>query len=115
MSILAKINNAIDDGLINKIFTHIRNYLICITIIAAGIYELKISQHQLLPSLVGYKVVGIIAILLGFLLALLNLYGATYKLSKNEYPLKLNILLIGAYLIITLRILEIIWYLRFSI
>jgi len=115
MSILAKINNAIDDGLINKICTHIRNYIICITIIAVGVLELKTPQHQLLPSFVGYKVVGIAAIIFGLLLALLNLYSAIYEISKDEYPLKLNILLIGVYLIITLRILEITWYFRLNI
>ena len=112
MSILTKINNAIDGGIINDIFSHVRNYAVCSLIVVAGFYA-KNNPRSLLP--LGAKadvVAGFITITFGFLLILLNLYDGIYKLSKYKHHLLLNILLLVIYLFVSLRIFEIIWNFR---
>ena len=111
MSILAKVNNAIDGGIINDIFIHVRNYVVCSLILAAGFYAIKNPRNILLGPK-AYEVAGYITIVFGFLLILLNLYDGIYKLSKYKRHLLLNILLLAIYLFVTLRIFEIIWSFR---
>ena len=111
MSILAKVNNAIDGGIINDIFIHVRNYVVCSLILAAGLYAIKNPRNILLGPK-AYEVAGYITIVFGFFLILLNLYDGIYKLSKYKHHLLLNILLLAIYLFVTLRIFEIIWNFR---
>ena len=111
MSILAKVNNAIDGGIINDIFIHVRNYVMCSLILAAGFYAIKNPRNILLGPK-AYEVAGYITIVFGFFLILLNLYDGIYKLSKYKHHLLLNILLLAIYLFVTLRIFEIIWNFR---
>jgi hypothetical protein len=111
-SILAKVNNAIDGGIINDIFIHVRNYVVCSLILVAGFYA-KDNPRNLLP--LGTKadvVAGFITIAFGFLLILINLYDGIYKLSKYKRHFLLDILLLVIYLFVTLRIFEIIWNFR---
>jgi hypothetical protein len=114
MRILAKINSTLDDGLVIVVFTHIRNYSLCIMIIAAGFFAME-SQHELLPGLFADEFAGVITVVVGFLLALLNLYVAVHRLSKSRFHIILNVLLIGIYIIITARIFEVIWHFRSAI
>jgi hypothetical protein len=111
MSIFAKINSAIDDGIINNIFVHVRNYVVCSLILAAGFYAIK-NPRNLLFGTMADELAGAVTIVFGFLLILLNLYDGIYKLSKYKYSLLLNILLVAIYLLVTLRIFEIIWNFR---
>ena len=111
MSIFAKINSAIDDGIINDIFIHVRNYVVCSLILAAGFYAIKNPRNLLLGTMAD-ELAGVVTIVFGFLLILLNLYDGIYRLSKFKQSLLLNILLLVIYLIVTLRIFEIIWNFR---
>ena len=111
MSILAKVNKKINGGIINDIFIHVRNYVVCSLILAAGFYAIKNPRNILLGPK-AYEVAGYITIVFGFLLILLNLYDGIYKLSKYNHHLLLNILLLVIYLFVTLRIFEIIWNFR---
>jgi len=111
MSILAKVNNAIDEGRINYIFMHVRNYVVCSLILAAGFYAIK-NPRNLLFGTMADELAGAVTIVFGFLLILLNLYDGIYRLSKYKYSLLLNILLLVIYLLVTLRIFEIIWNFR---
>ena len=111
MSILTKINNAIDEGIINDIFNHVRNYVVCSLILAAGFYAIKNPRNILLGPK-AYEVAGYITIVFGFLLILLNLYDGIYKLSKYKYHVLLDFLLLAIYLFVTVRIFEIIWNFR---
>ena len=111
MSILAKVNNAIDGGIINDIFIHIRNYVVCSLILAAGFYAIKNPRNILLGPK-AYEVAGYITIVFGFFLILLNLYDGIYKLSKYKHHFLLNILLLVIYLFVTVRIFEILWNFR---
>jgi membrane-bound ClpP family serine protease len=110
MSFLAKLNNALDDGLLKVVFTHIRNYVLCMTIMAAGFFALE-AEHELFPGLLD-EFAGVLAVVFGLLLAMLNLYEAIYRLSKNKFHTILNIILVVLYIIITGRIFEVIWHFR---
>ncbi len=110
MSFITKLNNEIDKGLVALIFTHIRNYLICMTIIGAGFFAVE-SEYQLHGPL-PYKSYGTIVIFIGIFLALFNLYDGIYRFSKRKFPALLNYLLIGFYIIFTLRMFEIVWHFR---
>jgi hypothetical protein len=109
-----KLNNAIDNGLIFQVFTHIRNYLICMTLIIAGFFALE-SQYQVFFGLIIDEFAAGIVIFLGFMLALLNLYDAIYRLSKTKFHILLHIFLISIYMIITVRVLEIVWHFKSSL
>ena len=111
MSIFAKINSAIDEGVFKDIFTHIRNYVVCSLLLAAGFYAVKNPRNLLLGTKAD-EVAGVVTLVFGFLLILLNLYDGIYRLSKYKRHFLLNISLFVIYLFVTLRIFEIIWNFR---
>ena len=83
-------------------------------IIAAGFFALE-SQRELLPGPFADEFAGVITVVVGFLLVLLNLYVAFYRLSKSRFNIISNVLLISIYIIITVRIFEVIWHFRSAI
>lgn len=109
MIFLSKLNKAIDDGLVTLIFSHIRNYLMCMTIMIAGLFAVE-SEYKALPGLIPNILFGFWVFGLGVILALFNLYNAVYRLSKLRHPIILNFLLIIFYVIVTFRIFEIVWH-----
>ena len=109
MTFLCKLNKAIDEGLVSQIFIHIRNYLMCMTIMFAGLFAVR-SEYEALPSLMPDAWHGFFVFGFGFILALFNLYDAVYRLSKLSHPIILNSLLIIFYVIITFRVFEIVWH-----
>jgi hypothetical protein len=111
MSILAKVNNAIDEGIINNIFVHVRNYVVCSLILAAGFYAVK-NPRDLFLGTKADEVAGVVTIVFGFLLIFINIYDGFYKLSKFKHHFLLNILLLVIYLFVSLRVFEIIWNFR---
>ena len=110
MIFFSKLNKAIDEGLVIIVFTHIRNFLMCMTIIIAGLFAVE-SQYKIIGILPDESY-GIIVILVGVILTLLNLYDGMYRLSKRKLPAIINYLLIGFYIIFTLRVFQIILHFR---
>jgi hypothetical protein len=111
MSILPKFNNAIDEGVFKEIFTHIRNYVVCSLILAAGFYAVK-NPRNLLFGTKADEVAGVVTLVFGFLLIFINLYDGIYKLSRHKRHFLLNIFLLVIYLFVSLRVFEIIWNFR---
>ena len=109
MTFLRKLNKAIDEGLVGHVFVHIRNYLMCMTIMIAGLFAVE-SEYKALLGLIPDAFAGFLVFGLGVFLALLNLYNAVYRLSKLRHPIILNSLLIIFYVIVTFRIFEIVWH-----
>ena len=109
MTFLRKLNKAIDEGLVGHVFVHIRNYLMCMTIMIAGLFAVE-SEYNALPGLIPDIFFGFLVFCLGVILALFNLYNAVYRLSKLRHPIILNSLLIIFYVIVTLRFFEIVWH-----
>jgi hypothetical protein len=50
MSFIVKLNKIIDEGLLSQVFIHIRNYLMCMTIMIAGLFAVE-SEYKALPGL----------------------------------------------------------------
>jgi len=109
MTFLNKLNKIIDEGLLSQVFIHIRNYLMCMTIMIAGLFAVE-SEYKALPGLIPDIFFGLLVFGLGVILALFNLYEAVYSLSKLRHPIILNSLLIIFYVIVTFRIFEIVWH-----
>jgi hypothetical protein len=65
MSILPKFNNAIDEGVFKEIFTHIRNYVVCSLILAAGFHTIK-NPRNLLFGTKADEVAGVVTMYLVF-------------------------------------------------
>ena len=93
------------------IFTHVRNYVVCSMILAAGFYAVK-NPRNLLFGTKADEVAGVVTLAFGFLLIFINIYDGIYKLSKYKSHFLLNILLVVLYLFVSLRVFEIIWNFR---
>lgn len=104
------INNSLKDffekGRVKTIFDHLRNLFYCALIIAAGSYvhanppewALRISASEVF----GYPIIAI-----GVILMVMNLADGIYKLSKLEHPVLLSILISIFYLLLAVRLVEI--------
>ncbi len=114
MSIIKKFHKSLEQGLAKDIFDHVRNYLMCAFLIATGTYAMKHGSGGLL-SVVTSEFTGVGIIVLGFILALLNLYDGIYRLSKFKHHLFLDIVLVLLYVFISERIIEITWGFRVSL
>jgi hypothetical protein len=116
--VFRKLNQAIDDGLLNEVFNHVRNFLYAAMFLAAGSYTARHQENEILFGLVlaredyGFESVGIAIVTIGIVLLLLNLYSGIYKLSKRKHPFVWSIFLTLIYVIASIRIVEVMWNFR---
>lgn len=68
MTFLRKLNKAIDEGLVGHVFIHIRNYLMCMTIMIAGLFTVE-SEYKAILGLIPYLFTGFLVFGLGVILA----------------------------------------------
>ena len=101
-------------GLTMAVFDHIRNLTICSLIFAAGTYAMRNPTEVFLGSLFG-RFTGLLVVVVAGLLTLLNLSDGIYRLSRRKYYLLLDLLLIGLYVLLTLRVTELVWGLRSTV
>lgn len=111
METIKNFNKALENGLSKEVFDHIRNYLICAFLLAIGTSELREHSTTFL-GVTPSQYHGIAAIVISVMLILLNLYDGIRKLSKAKYHLTLIILLIGVYLFLSYRVIEMAWEFR---
>ena len=111
MKILDVVVEEFKGGLTSAVFDHVRNLTICGLIFAAGSYAMSDPSGFFLGSVFG-RSTGIVVMVVAGLLTLLNLSDGIYRLSKWRYYLLLDLLLIGSYVLLTLRVTELIWGLR---
>lgn len=114
MKFFKLLHSALDKDLPKAIFDHVRNYLMCAFLFAAGSYGMEHQSELLFASFIG-KSTGIVIIILATFLALLNFYDGLYKFSKYKYHSALNIFLILSYIMVSIRIIEITWGYRIGI
>ena len=112
-----KINKAIDDGLINEFFNHVRNFLYAAMFLAAGSYTFHSDQEEALFGLVsisdfGFESFGVVIIGIGVLMMCLNLYVGFYQLSKRRHPIVLSVFLTLIYFLVSIRVVEVMWHFR---
>ena len=108
MKLLNSLHSALDKDLTKAVFDHVRNYLMCAFLFAAGSYGIENQSELFLASFLG-QTTGQVIIVSATLLALLNFYDGLYKFSKYKYHYSLSAVLIFIYIIISLRIIEITW------
>ena len=108
MKLVKSFHSALDKGLTKAVFDHVKNYLVCAFLFAAGSFGLENQSEIFLASYLG-RAPGILIISLATLFALLNFYDGLYKFSKYKYHYILSAVLIFFYIIFSLRIIEITW------
>jgi hypothetical protein len=105
-------NKLLDEGGIEKIFSHLRNLLIATLIIAAGSYAIRQPADVEIFGVLNLEIAGLGVAVIGFILVGLNLLDGLYKLTRLGTPLPLRIALVGLYLFISMRLIQIIVLLR---
>jgi hypothetical protein len=111
MKNFTSIRNFLDTDVIGLIFQYIRNLALCALILAAGSYAIT-NQPDWIVSISAYKFWGYILIGIGILLTLLNLVDGLYKLFKLKFHILINIIVSISYVIISFRIVIMIWHFR---
>ena len=96
----------VEKGGLNAIFTHLRNLFYSSLIIAAGSY-VHSNPPEWSKAIYAENIFGYPIIVIGVFLMLLNLADGIYKLSKLKHPVLLFILVILLYLILAVRLVEI--------
>lgn len=102
----------LDDGGIEEIFSHVRNLLIAAVIIAAGSYATRQQPGVEIFGIRDLEIAGYGVEAIGFILVGLNLLDGLYKLTKLGTPLILRITLVGLYLFVSLRLVQLTVLLR---
>lgn len=101
----------LDDDLTTRIFDNIKNLLVCALLFAAGSNALH-SDHHLFMGLFGSSLTGWGLIGLSALLMLLNISDGLRRLAKlpNHWVLQITLFLL--YLVLAVRVVEIVWSFR---
>lgn len=108
---IRKFNEAIENGLINVVFLHVRNFLYAATFLAAGSYSARYDEEAFFGIIVSEHL-GIGIICIGVFLMILNLYAGLFRLSKFRYSVSLSALLTIAYVLVSIRVVEVLWHFR---
>ncbi len=97
-----KFKELLEEGLSKAVFDHVRNFLMCSLLFAAGFYSLKHPPCFVLASWLE-EYVGWTIIVMAVLLMLLNLTDGIARIARLTHKKTLIILLILIYLFISLR------------
>ncbi|MGE7956291.1 hypothetical protein ACQKQA_06770 [Pseudomonas sp. NPDC089530] len=101
----------LDGDLIMRVFDNVKNLLVCALLFAAGTNALH-GDHQLFMGLLGSSLTGWGLIAVSALLMLLNVCDGLHRLAKLRYHRVLQIGLFLVYLILAVRVVEIVWNFR---
>ena len=111
MKNFTSIGNFLNTGVIGLIFIYFRNLALCALILAAGSYAIT-NQPDWVVNISVYKFWGYILIGIGILLTLLNLVDGLYKLFKLKFHILIRIIVSISYVVISFRIVMMIWHFR---
>ena len=114
MTTLSRLNSAIDAGITKSIFDHLRNYLICALLFAAGMHVYNFPSSSFF-GLFKHNYSGSGIIFIACLLSLLNFYDGVRKLARYRFNLLIIFILFMIYVFFSVRIVEIIFEFRSSI
>ncbi|SEE09867.1 hypothetical protein [Pseudomonas anguilliseptica] len=101
----------LDADLSAKIFDNIKNLLVCALLLAAGTDALQ-GNHQLFMGLWASTLAGWGLIAVSAILLLLNISDALHRLSKLRHHVAWQIILFLIYLVLAVRLVEIVWSFR---
>ncbi len=111
MKNFTSIGNFLNTGVIGLIFIYVRNLGLCALMLAAGSYAIT-NQPDWIMNITAYKFWGYILIGIGILLVLLNLVDGLYELFKLKFHIFISIIVSISYVVISLRIVIMIWHFR---
>ena len=115
---LAKIWEGVVAQLFDKesfdaVFTHARNVLTGAAVVAAGLYAVHhVGGDVPLTGPWNVHVAGYVVAGVGALLLLLNLVDGLRKLAQRRHPLLLRIATVFLYVVISMRLTQVIIYFR---
>lgn len=101
----------LDRDLSTQVFDNIKNLLVCALLFAAGTDALH-GNHQILMGLFGSSLTGWGLIAVSAILMLINVSDGLHRLAKLRYHTALQILLFLLYLVLAIRVVEIVWSFR---
>jgi FtsH-binding integral membrane protein len=101
----------LDTEFTTQVFDNIKNLLVCALLFAAGTNALH-SEHHLYMGLMASNVAGWVLIAVSALLMLLNVSDGIRRLSRLRYHTAFQILLFLIYLVLAVRVVEIVWDFR---
>lgn len=101
-----------EKGGAEDIFSHVRNLVVATLIMAAGVHAVRNSLWQTVPGVLSVEIAGYTVTILGFLLALMNFFEGLYKLSKRRAHMIIRLMVAVSYLLITLRVAQLLFMFR---
>lgn len=112
-TLLTTFGRLLDRGLNKEIFDNLRNLLMCALLLAAGTDALR-SGATLFLGLFGSWLAGWGLIVLAVGLMLLNMCDGLRRLASTRHHLGLQLSLCLVYVVMALRVVEIVWNFRAS-
>ncbi|AMS14395.1 MULTISPECIES: hypothetical protein [Pseudomonas] len=101
----------LDGDLNTRVFDNVKNLLVCALLFAAGTNALHSDHHLFLglfgSSLTGWGLIGVSALLM-----LLNVSDGLRRLARLPYHRLLQVALFLVYLVLAVRVVEIVWNFR---
>ena len=114
---LAKIWEGVAAELFDKegfdaVFTHARNVLTGAAVVAAGVYAVHHVGDANQSGVWNLHLAGYVVAAVGALLLLLNLVDGLRKLAQRRHPLLLRVATVFLYVVISMRLTQVIIYFR---
>lgn len=114
-SLAARAKQALfDRGGLEEIFRHARNLVVATLVTAAGIHAVENPDLIEAKGLLNISVAGYIVFAIGIALFLMNFVDGLYRLSKIRRHVALQLLVAAVYVIVTIRVAQLILALRMS-
>lgn len=101
----------LENDLCAKVFDNVKNLIVCALLFAAGTSALHVEQPVFL-GLWGTKVTGAGLLLISALLMFLNVSDGLHRVARLRYHVVLRILLWAVYLIVAIRLVQLVWSFR---
>jgi hypothetical protein len=101
----------LDQDLNTKVFDNVKNLLVCALLFAAGSNALNGNQ-QIFLGLWGSQLTGLGLITVSAVLMVMNISDGLHRLAKLRYHILLQVFFCLLYLIIAVRVVEMVWGFR---
>lgn len=103
--------NLLDNDLNTRVFDSFKNMVLCALLFAAGTNAIQ-TDHRVFFSPIATNVAGWGIIAVSAALMILNISDGVRRLGKLRYHLVLQILIVLFYVVISVRVIEIVWSFR---
>jgi len=108
----AAVTQVFDKEGLDAIFTHARNVLTGAAVVAAGLYAVNHVGEGHLSGMMGVHIAGYVVAFVGAGLLALNLFDGLRKLARRRHHLLLRMATILVYVVISMRLTQVIIYFR---